>query len=97
MAKYITLLNWTDQGMRNVKDTLNRAAAAHKAFEAAGGKILNVYYTMGQFDVVVVCEAPNDEAAYRILLQIGMQGNVRSTTLKAMDEKEMSGIIKAIS
>jgi len=97
MATYISLLNWTDQGIRNAKDTLNRSAAARKAFEAAGGRILNVYYTLGQHDVIVTYEVPDDATSFRILLQIGMQGNVRTTTMRAMDENEMAGILKGIS
>lgn len=97
MAKYISLLNWTDQGIRNAKDTLNRAAAARKAFEAAGGRIVDIYYTLGQHDLVVISEAPDDATSFRILLQIGMQGNVRTNTLRAMDEKEMAGVLKGIS
>jgi uncharacterized protein with GYD domain len=97
MATYVSLLNWTDQGMRNVKDSLKRAAAARKAFEAAGGKIVDLYYTLGQHDVVVISEAPDDATVYRVLLQVGMQGNVRTTTMKAMDEKEMAEILKGVS
>lgn len=83
--------------MRNVKDSLKRAAAARKAFEAAGGKIVAVYYTLGQHDIVVVSETPDDATGYRLLLQIGMQGNVRTTTMKALDEKEMAEILKGVS
>jgi uncharacterized protein with GYD domain len=97
MATYISLLNWTDQGIRNAKDTVNRGALARKAFQAAGGKIINVYWTLGQHDVVVISELPNDESAFRILLAIGMQGNVRTTTMRAMGEEEMSNILQGIS
>ncbi len=96
MAKYVALLSWTDQGIRNAKDTINRANAARKAFEAVGGKITDIYWTIGPYDVVVLFEAPDSDTAYRIMLQTGMQGNVRTVTMPAMDEQAMATIIQGI-
>jgi uncharacterized protein with GYD domain len=97
MAKYISLLNWTDQGIRNAKETVNRSNAARKAFEAAGAKIIDIYWTLGQYDVVVISEIPDYESAYRLMLTLGMQGNVRTTTLQAIGDQEMTRILAGIS
>jgi uncharacterized protein with GYD domain len=97
MATYISLLNWTDQGIRNVKDSLKRAGEARKAYQAAGGRIVDLYWTMGQHDLVVIAELPDDESAFRLLLTVGMQGNVRTTTMRALNEEEMTRVFKGIS
>ncbi len=96
MARYIVLMNWTDQGIRGAKDTVKRASAARKAFEALGVKMREVYWTVGPYDIVATCDAPDDEAITKAGLAIGMQGNVRSTTLRAFDEQEMERILKAL-
>ncbi len=97
MAKYISLLNWTNEGIHNAKETVNRANAARKAFESAGGKIIDIYWTLGQYDIIVISEIPDDETAYKLVLALGMQGNVRTTTLQAVGEQEMTRIISGIS
>jgi len=93
MPHYIVLLNWTDQGIRNVKDSPKRAAAARAAVEKAGGKWLGFYYTFGQYDMVAIVEAPNDETIMSHMLITGSLGAVRSTTLKAFTEAEAAKII----
>jgi uncharacterized protein with GYD domain len=93
MARYISLFNWTDQGIRNAKDTLNRANAARKAFKEAGAELIDIYWTLGQYDVVTIFEAPDSETAYRLLLAVGMQGNVRTLTMQAINEKEMVKVL----
>jgi uncharacterized protein with GYD domain len=92
MAHYVILINWTDQGIRNVKESPKRAEAARKAVEKAGGK-MTLYYTMGQYDIVAIAEAANDEAFMQVLLALGSLGSVRTTTLKAFTEEEASKII----
>jgi uncharacterized protein with GYD domain len=92
MAKYVSLINWTDQGIKSFKETTARAADAATAFEKAGGK-LAVYWTIGSYDIVAIAEAPDDETATAILLQLGSLGNVRTQTMRAFDTEEMSGII----
>lgn len=94
MARYVSLLTWTDQGVRNIKDTLNRANTARESFPSKGGKIIDVYWTLGQYDLVVVFEAPDDETASRLLMGLSMQGNVRSSTMRAFNEKEMEGVMR---
>jgi uncharacterized protein with GYD domain len=92
MPHYVVLIRWTDQGVRNVKESPKRAEAARKLAEAEGGK-LTLYYTMGRYDIVGIAEARDDETMNRIMLRIAMQGNVRTETLKAMPEADATKII----
>lgn len=96
MPRYISLLNWTDQGIRNIKDTINRAQAGRQAFQAGGGQLLEVYWTLGQYDAVAIFDAPDDETATRLLLALGLQGNVRTATLRAFNEQEMGRILQGL-
>ncbi len=96
MTAYITLVNFTDQGIRNVKGTLERAAATKKTAQAAGINVIGVWYTLGQYDMVLVAEGPDDETAMKTLLAMGMQGNVRTVSLRAFSEDEMARIVKGL-
>jgi uncharacterized protein with GYD domain len=96
MPTFIVFLSWTDQGIRNVKETAKRAEAARKAAEKLGGK-LELYYTLGEYDIVGICEAPSDEAQLQLLMQIGALGNVRTKTLKAWTESEASKVVTKLS
>jgi len=96
MPYYITLVNWTDQGIRNIKDSPKRAAAAKAVIEKAGGKWHGLYYTFGQYDMVLIAEAVNDETVMSSVLAIGSQGNVRTTTLKAFTEAEAANLIEKL-
>jgi uncharacterized protein with GYD domain len=96
MAKFVSLINWTDQGVKSFKETTARAAAAAAAFEKAGGS-LTVYWTIGPYDIVAIAEAPDDETAMSIMLQIGSLGSVRTQTMRAFDADEMSGIVAKTS
>lgn len=96
MPTYITLINWTDQGIRNVKESPQRLAAAKKAIEAASGKMTGFYLTMGRYDLVTIDEFPNDETAAAAALSLGSGGNVRTETLKAFPEDEYRGIIAKV-
>jgi uncharacterized protein with GYD domain len=93
---YIMLLRWTEQGIRNFKDTTRRADAAKREAERIGGK-LTLYWTFGEYDLVCILEAPNDEAAMEFGLKVGSLGNVRTTTLKAFSEEEIAGVVKKLS
>ena len=97
MPTYVVLINWTDQGIRNVKDTLKRAESFKSAIERSGGKMSNAYYTMGQHDFVATIELPNDESAMSILLGLGERGNARTTTLKAFSLSETEEIVSKLS
>jgi uncharacterized protein with GYD domain len=94
MPAYITLFNWTEQGVRNVKDTAKRSQAAREAWEAAGGRFIGIWWTFGQYDGFVVHEAPDDATANRLLLATGMQGDIRTTTMRAFGEEEIAGILE---
>jgi uncharacterized protein with GYD domain len=96
MPTYIVLIDWTDQGIRNVKDTIKRAEAFRSAIEKSGGKLLDAYYTMGQHDFVATVELPNDESAMSILLALGARGNVRTTTLKAFSLSEAEKVVSKL-
>lgn len=96
MAKYVVLLNFTDQGIHNVKDTVERARHAREALQAMGVRMTGILWTLGQYDLVCTMEAPDDEALTRAGLMLGMQGNVRSSTLRAFDEDEMTKILQGV-
>ena len=96
MPTYVVLVNWTDQGIRTVKESPRRLDATRKAIEAAGGKLLGFYLTMGRYDEVLIVEGPSDEVAATMALSAGSEGNVRTETLKAFREAEYRGIIAKI-
>ena len=96
MAKYVMLLNWTDQGIRGAKQTVERARAGREAFAKLGAELVDIWWTVGSYDVVCIVEAPDDETLARAGLALGMLGNVRSTTLRAFDEGEMTAILKGL-
>ena len=96
MAKYITLLNWTDQGIRNVKDSAKRLDSVRELARKNGCELQEVYLTIGTFDMMVIVDAPDDETAAKLLLTIGSGGNVRSTTLKALPEDAYRKIIGSL-
>ena len=95
MPTYVTLINWTDEGISNVKETIHRADSAAELAQQHGGS-LQVYWTVGSYDLVGILEVPDDESATAFLLQIGMRGHVRTTTLRAYNREEMSGIIQSL-
>jgi uncharacterized protein with GYD domain len=90
-------MNWTDQGIKNVKDTVKRAKSFEGAIEKAGGKSLGLYYTIGRYDFVAIVEAPNDEAIASVLYSTGSLGNVHTETLKAFSTDEVANIIEKLS
>ncbi len=97
MPLYITLLNFTEQGLRNAKGVPERVAAARQAVEGVGGRMHSYRLTLGQYDAVVMSEAPDDETYATLILNIGAQGNIRTTTLKAFTEEESFRILGNLS
>ena len=93
MTTYILMLNWTEQGVKNLRDSPKRLDAAKKALEAMGGSFRDFYLTMGEHDMVAICEAPDDAVLARFALTLGMAGNVRSKTLKAFPESAYRELI----
>ncbi|MGO4174281.1 GYD domain-containing protein [Bosea sp. TAF32] len=97
MTTYIMLANWTDQGARHVNASPSRLDAAKKALKEMGGEFKAFFMTMGKYDMVIVCEAPDDAVQARFCLQLGMLGNVRTQTLKAFPEAAYREIIRSVS
>ncbi len=96
MPTYVTLMNWTDQGIRTAKDSVQRRDQANALAEKHGARIEQVYWTVGPYDLVTIIEAPDDESATSMLLELGSAGNLRTTTLRAYGREEMSGIIQRL-
>jgi uncharacterized protein with GYD domain len=95
MPHYIVLGNYTEQGIRNVKDSVKRDEEARRMIEQAGGKV-ELYYTLGEYDFVVILEMPSDEDLLKFLLQVGSSGNVRTKTLKAWSESEAHRVMSQL-
>ena len=96
MTTYIMLINYTEQGIRDVRSSPKRFDAAKKLIEDMGGKFKAIYLTMGGYDLVGVIEAPDDAVMARFTLQTAMGGNVRTTTLKAFPEAAYREIITSL-
>ena len=93
MPTYIVLGSFTEQGVRNVKDTIKRSDAVKEAAKKAGIDFKDIVWTLGQYDLVATFEAPNDEAMTAFALAVGAAGNVRTQTLRAFNRNEMSAIL----
>jgi uncharacterized protein with GYD domain len=96
MPTYIALLQYTQKGLENIKQSPSRVDAARKAFQQAGGEMRALYLTMGQYDLVSIIEAPDDQTMAKIALALGAQGNVRTQTLKAFTEEEFHKIVAGL-
>lgn len=96
MSDYIMLCNWTDQGIRHVKDSPDRLDAARELARQHGAAVTGFYMTMGIYDLVLVVDAPNDDTMARIAVSLGKGGNVRTITLKAFGEAEYREIIGSV-
>ena len=96
MPTYISLLNFTDQGIRTIGDTMERMQSAARVAEKHGARLVQNYWTVGSYDAVIVLEAPDDKSLTAFLLETGSWGNVRTATLRAYDREEMSGIIERL-
>ena len=96
MPTYVTLMNWTDQGVRTVRDTVHRREQADALAEKHGARIEQVYWTVGPYDIVTIVEAPDDESATAMVLELSSGGNLKTTTLRAYDREEMSGIVQRL-
>lgn len=96
MQTYIALLNFTQQGVANIKEAPARLDAAKEAYKAVGGEIHAFYLTMGRFDAVVIGSVPDDKTAARLALAIGAQGNIRTESLRAFPEDEYREIVAGL-
>ncbi len=96
MAKYIVLLNYTQQGISKIKDSPHRAEAARALARECGAEMKDIYLTLGDTDLVAHVEADSDEAMARFALAVGSQGNVRTKTLRAFTEDEFREIVQSL-
>jgi uncharacterized protein with GYD domain len=97
MAQYMLLGNFTDQGVRTIKDAPKRRAAARELAKKCGVEIKTGYLAIGPYDLVIHVDAPNDEALATFLLSLGSKGNVRTITLKVFPETEYDKIVGAVA
>jgi len=97
MPTYVTLLNWTDQGIKNFRDSTERAKDFTKLVEAGGGKVRELVWTVGEYDLVTIADYPDEESAVAALLKVSAAGNIRSNTMRAFSASEMEGIVARTS
>lgn len=93
MPAYVSLIRFTQKGIEKIKDGPSRLAAAKKAFEAAGGKMVSFHLTMGRYDAIAITEFPSDESAAALALTGSSQGFIRTETLRAFTEEEYRKIV----
>ena len=96
MPTYIALLNFTNEGIRTIRDTIQRSNGAAELAQQKYGASLQTYWTVGPYDVVYILQAPDEESANAFLLEAGSRGVVKTTTLRAYDREEMSDIIERL-
>ena len=96
MAHYVILGNFTDQGIRNIKETKKRAQAFRGAAEGMNVRLKDIYWTLGPYDVVVTLEAPDDETVAALMMKVGSLGNLKSQTLRAFSENEIGLLLSRI-
>jgi uncharacterized protein with GYD domain len=94
MPTYVSLIHWTEQGIKNYKDTTSRAEDFTKLAESLGGRVRELLWTVGEYDVVVIVDFPDDETGTAALLMSGSLGNVRTHTMRAFTAEEMGNIIR---
>ena len=94
MPTYVSLIHWTEQGIKNYKDTTRRAQDFTKLAESLGGRVRELLWTVGECDIVAVADFPDDETGTAALLQVGSLGHVRTTTMRAFNADEMGSIIR---
>jgi uncharacterized protein with GYD domain len=97
VATFVSLVNWTDQGVKSFRETAKRADAFGELVEKRGGSLKGIYWTLGEYDIVAITEAPDAETATAVLLELGSMGNVRTMTLQAFDRDGIQRIIDKTS
>jgi uncharacterized protein with GYD domain len=93
MVTYVTLFNWTEQGIAKIQDTLKRAEDFAAQAEKAGARAKAQYWTVGQYDGVILLEAPDEATAVGLIGKLAKQGFIRTHTLRAFDAAEMRGVL----
>lgn len=89
----VVLFNWTDQGIRNAKESINRIHQGRDALKSLNVTIEQMYWTLGDYDLVGIISAPDGETLAAALLNVAMQGNIRTKTMRAFDENDFQGIL----
>ena len=97
MATYLLLGTFTDQGIRNIKDTTKRADMVRSMGKKIGVTVKDMYWTLGQYDVAAILDAPDEAAATSLALSVGALGNVRTQLLRAFNEKEIGPVLRHIA
>ena len=95
MPTYVVLIDWTERGVTNFKETVDRYEASRSDFEGRGITFKDIYWTLGGHDIVTIAEAPDDETLAAALLRLVSAGNLRTTTLRAFSQDEMRGVIQS--
>jgi uncharacterized protein with GYD domain len=95
MATYVVLCNFTEQGLRAVKDTVSRADAAKEAAARFGAKMKDIWWTQGEYDIVTLMEG-DEQAVAAFGLALAGQGNIKMQTLRAFTRDEMSAVLKKV-
>ncbi len=96
MPTYVTLMTWTEQGVRDVNATVDRSEQARQAIQQMGGRMSAIYWTQGSYDLVAISEFPDEETAAAFMLTIAKLGNLRSETLRAFSAEEMRRILEKV-
>ena len=96
MPTYITLMRWTSQGVKSIKESPSRLDAARKAFQAVGVTLKDFYMVTGRYDMVIISEAPDDVTLAKATLSVASHGNVQTETLRAFSENEYRGIVAGL-
>jgi uncharacterized protein with GYD domain len=96
MATFVSLVNWTDQGIRNVKDTIQRYERGEELANKHGVSNEQIYWTVGPYDMVFIAQAPDAESITAYLLELGSAGNIRTTTLRAYNREEMNATLEKL-
>ena len=96
MATFITTIKFTQQGVKGIDDSTKRAAALKAAAKKLGAKVTDVYWTLGEYDGLLIMEAPDDETATSVLLHLAAAGNVHTTTCRAFTAAEMDKIVAKV-
>ena len=96
MPTYVVLFNWTGQGIRNVRDTVDRYDRSTELAEKHGVSLEQIYWTVGPYDIVGIAEASDDESISAFCLELSSAGNLRTTTLRAYDREEMSSVLQRL-
>jgi len=96
MATFIITMNWTEQGMRNLKEAPKRAAAARELGKKMGVDIKHLYLTSGKSDLIAIVETPNGDNVAKFCMTVGSQGNVRTSTVRAWPEAEYMKMISEL-